>query len=92
MVLGRCHCRYGNAQIDSLLLDSKNPRTGPKAKKTTKQSFDMLDEETIKVLNDHWEDSEQSSLMWELISTGSGREFMEVLQEYPELAHIRSAE
>ena len=57
-----------------------------------KPSFEKLDQDTIKVLNDHWEDSEQSSLMWQLISSGSGREFIEVLQEYPELAHIRSAE
>lgn len=46
----------------------------------------------MKVLNERWEDSEQSSLMWELISSGSGREFMDALQEYPELAHVRSAD
>lgn len=75
------------------LLASKKGGVGSKEKKKMKKSsFEKLDEETIKVLNEHWEDSEQSSLMWQVISSGSGREFMEVLQEYPELAHVRSAE
>jgi dolichyl-diphosphooligosaccharide--protein glycosyltransferase len=42
------------------------------------------------MINEDWENSDQTSLMWEVISNGKLGEFVEVLQEYPELAHVRS--
>jgi len=42
------------------------------------------------MINEDWEDNERTSMLWELISQGQARELFSLLQEYPELAHIRS--
>lgn len=42
------------------------------------------------MINENWENSEQTSLMWELISQGAFVDFVSALQEFPELAHVRS--
>jgi len=70
-----------------------NRKGSHKAKrKPSSESFKKLDAEAIETLNLRWEDNEATSLMWELISSGRGREFLDTLREYPEMAHVRSAD
>lgn len=57
-----------------------------------KKSFKKLDAESIEKLNAKWDDNEQTSYMWDVISEGRMMELFEVLQEYPEVAHIRSSD
>jgi dolichyl-diphosphooligosaccharide--protein glycosyltransferase len=42
------------------------------------------------MLNEDWEDNEKTSMMWEIMKDGNMYEFVALLQEQPELAHIRS--
>lgn len=44
------------------------------------------------MINEDWEDNEKTSMMWEIIKDGEIQEFYALLQEHPELAHIRSAD
>lgn len=46
----------------------------------------------IQQLNRKWENSEQTSALWELISKNRVRELMDVLAQAPELGHLRSAD
>jgi dolichyl-diphosphooligosaccharide--protein glycosyltransferase len=57
-----------------------------------KKSFQKLDAESIKLVNERWEDNEQSSYLWDVISEGKTMDLIEVIKEYPEVAHIRSAD
>jgi dolichyl-diphosphooligosaccharide--protein glycosyltransferase len=52
--------------------------------------FQKLSWDQIEMLNEDWENNEQTSRMWEIISHGEWSEFVGLLQEYPEMAHIRS--
>lgn len=45
---------------------------------------------SIESINEDWEDNERTGLMWEIIKDGEIQEFVALLQEHPELAHIRS--
>lgn len=55
-----------------------------KLKKLNKHDIDMI--------NEDWEDTEETSMMWEIISNGMIREFIGLITEAPELVHIRSAD
>ena len=52
--------------------------------------FSKLPWDQIDLLNEEWENTEQTSVMHMIISQGSWEDFVNILQEYPELAHIRS--
>jgi dolichyl-diphosphooligosaccharide--protein glycosyltransferase len=67
-------------------------RQGPGGEERQKKSFKKLDAESIKKINERWEDNEHSSYLWNVISEGKIMELFEVLQEYPEVAHVRSAD
>lgn len=51
-----------------------------------------MDEQSIKEINSYWEDTEGTSTMWEIISDARIAEFVGILQDHPELAHIRSSD
>lgn len=51
-----------------------------------------LDPHQIDIINEDWDDTEETSMMWEIISQGMIREFMTLVQEAPEIVHIRSAD
>merc|ERR1712038_345015 len=51
-----------------------------------------LNSATIAKLNSQWQDTEQTSAMWSLISNNQLPELMQAIAEYPELAHLRSAD
>jgi len=55
-----------------------------------KKSFKKLSKVTIDSINEDWEDNEKTSMMWEVIKDANIYEFVELLQDQPELAHIRS--
>jgi dolichyl-diphosphooligosaccharide---protein glycosyltransferase len=42
------------------------------------------------MINEEWENNEKTSMMWEIIKDAEIQEFVSLLQEHPELAHIRS--
>jgi hypothetical protein len=44
----------------------------------------------IEMINEDWENTEQTSAMWVIISQARWNELLNILQEYPEIAHIRS--
>jgi dolichyl-diphosphooligosaccharide--protein glycosyltransferase len=67
-------------------------RQAPGGEEGRKKHFKKLDAESIKKINERWEDSEQTSYMWDVISEGKIMDLLEVLREYPEVAHIRSAD
>jgi dolichyl-diphosphooligosaccharide--protein glycosyltransferase len=56
----------------------------------TETKFRVLNPEAIDMINEDWEDNERTSMMWELIKDAEIQEFVSILQEHPELAHIRS--
>ena len=59
--------------------------TPPKA-----ASFQRLSDASIDTINEDWENNEKTSMMWEIIKDADIEEFAAVLQQHPELAHIRS--
>lgn len=42
------------------------------------------------MINEDWEDNEKTGMMWEIIKEAEIHEFIAILQEHPEMAHIRS--
>lgn len=52
----------------------------------------MLGPHEIDIINEDWADTEETSMMWELISNGMIREFVGLVREAPELIHMRSAD
>jgi hypothetical protein len=78
-----CFLHLYDSQKDS---DKKERRKAtPKSSKFSKLPWDK-----IELLNEEWENSEDTSLMWDIISKGEWTEFVNILQEYPEMAHMRS--
>jgi dolichyl-diphosphooligosaccharide--protein glycosyltransferase len=51
-----------------------------------------LSQAQIDEINKVWEDNPTTSMMWEIISNGHVKELIEMLTDYPELAHSRSAD
>ncbi len=64
--------------------DSQSRGSQPKVRR--------LDPHQIDMINEDWEDTDETSMMWEFISQGMIREFMAIVQEVPEIVHIRSAD
>lgn len=66
------------------------PSSGPKRQpwKPVRTVSDLA----IQQLNNRWEDTEETSMLWQLISQNRVREFMEVVGNTPELAHVRSSD
>jgi dolichyl-diphosphooligosaccharide---protein glycosyltransferase len=50
----------------------------------------QLDASDIDMLNEHWENSPLTTMLWELISENRLAEFNSIVQESPGLAHVRS--
>jgi dolichyl-diphosphooligosaccharide--protein glycosyltransferase len=42
------------------------------------------------LINEDWENNEKTSMMWEIIKDADIQEFAAVLQQHPDMAHIRS--
>jgi dolichyl-diphosphooligosaccharide--protein glycosyltransferase len=53
-------------------------------------SFRRLSDSSIDLINEDWENNEKTSMMWEIIKDADIQEFAAVLQQHPDLAHIRS--
>lgn len=74
---------------------NSNPKSsGPRKER---RAFDAsklprLSKAEIEVLNEDWDDREETSAMWEIISQGMIREFIGVLMEDPSMAHVRSSD
>lgn len=56
------------------------------------ENIRRLDPHQIDIINEDWEDTEETSMMWEIISQGMFREFMAIVLESPEIIHVRSAD
>lgn len=59
---------------------------------TNEMRVKMLSADVIDKINEEWEDTEETSMMWELISNGKIREFVGIVQGAPELVHVRSSD
>jgi len=51
-----------------------------------------LSMEAIEEINKKWEDNPTTSTLWEIISQDRAKELIEILTEYPEVAHVRSSD
>ncbi len=68
----------------------KAARQQQKRQKPKKEAPKRLSDEDIEEINENWENNEDTTLMWGLISSGRLSEFREAIVNKPELAHIRS--
>lgn len=85
---------YSNKHADSGSYDD-DPSADDPRQMTLDQFMEKirrLDPNQIDMINEDWEDTEETSMMWEIISQGMFREFMGVLLESPEIIHVRSAD
>jgi hypothetical protein len=73
------HSKNGNALNRDSVKDSVNNK-----------NFRKLAAASIDLINEEWENTDKTSMMWQIIKDADFQEFLEVLQEHPELAHIRS--
>ena len=74
-----------------ILTHNYSKKARSKAEKE-KVSFKTLEPYVIEMINEKWEDNEYTSSMWQAISGGHLREFVEILQHSPEAAHVRSSD
>ena len=51
-----------------------------------------LDDHDIDMINEDWDDTEETSMLWEIVSQGMIREFVGIIQDNPEIIHHRSAD
>ena len=51
-----------------------------------------LTPDIIERINAKWEDNEQTSNLWQTISSGNTKQLSEWLQRFPELGHLRSSD
>ena len=63
---------------------------GDDERASIEKKFRKLPAASIDLLNEEWDDNERTSMMWEVIKDADIQEFVALLQEHPELAHIRS--
>jgi dolichyl-diphosphooligosaccharide--protein glycosyltransferase len=59
-------------------------------RKPAKPSLKKLSAKEIIKINENWQDNEDTTLMWELISSNRKNDLLALLSERPELAYIRS--
>jgi dolichyl-diphosphooligosaccharide--protein glycosyltransferase len=55
-----------------------------------RKQIQKLSPESIDQINEKYESTEMTSAMWEYISQGKLAELAEVLENYPQVAHLRS--
>ena len=66
-------------------------RGGPAPRREARKvSIPKLKREEIDMINEDWDNTEMTTLMWEVISRGDYNELAGLLEEQPGLAHIRS--
>jgi len=72
----------------------KAPRKAVSSSEEQKDStkLKLLQKEDINAINQEWEDTEATSLMWELVSKGHGQELMDYFRYNPKAPHMRSAD
>lgn len=51
-----------------------------------------IDPHQIDMINEDWADTEETSMLWEIISQGNFRGFLGIVMEAPEIIHVRSAD
>ncbi|KAL7566257.1 hypothetical protein ACA910_011317 [Epithemia clementina (nom. ined.)] len=49
-----------------------------------------IDDEDIDIINENWENTPLTTMMWELIAENNFEEFYKIIQENPSLVHVRS--
>ena len=64
----------------------------PEKDAKTEMKVKVLKQEVIEKINEVWEDTDDTSMMWELISAGKFSEFVSVIEGAPEMAHVRSSD
>mmetsp|Transcript_3454 Transcript_3454/g.6448 ORF Transcript_3454/g.6448 Transcript_3454/m.6448 type:complete len:922 (+) Transcript_3454:71-2836(+) len=68
-------------------------KNDPEKKKKKEQGPSKAElEEMRDQLSDHWEDSEVTTRMWELINAGETEEISEWIAEHPQVAYVRSSD
>ena len=72
--------------------DEVPDKGSPEKDGKTEMKVKVLKPEVIEKINEVWEDTDETSMMWELISNGKFPEFISVIEGAPEMAHVRSSD
>ena len=91
------HCML-NRILNNIFRKKKNGEkitvgeTGENKKKKTWKPVRQVSTDEIKEINENWENAEETTKLWEMISNNEMNELLEHLMYYPEDAHLRSAD
>eukprot|EP00980_Cylindrotheca_fusiformis_P001415 scaffold345_cov134-Cylindrotheca_fusiformis.AAC.26 len=89
---GKADAEYQKQYFENLEKKGASRQAAKGGADKGKKAFQRVDEKSIERINAKWEDNEQTSYMWDIISEGRVAELLEVVQEYPEVVHVRSAD
>jgi len=85
---------YQRAYMENLMKPHHGGHKPETPKSTEKQQArkpaPKLSAEDIDMINENWENTERTTLMWQLISQGHTDKLREVFEIAPDVAHIRS--
>jgi len=91
-----------DSEYQKQYFENLSKKSGPKKSQSdtpstsgTKQKWKpskTLSDEAIAHLNSKWEDSQYTSVLWDIINNNELKRFMALLKESPELGHLRSAD
>ena len=92
---------YQREYFDNLLNRKTSEATPRKQKAAAAPTSDLktqdlnnfkneIDEEDIDIINENWENTPLTTMMWELIAENNFDEFYQIIQENPSLVHVRS--
>jgi len=70
----------------------KEEETRPSARKVQKKDFAEISPQEIKAISSRWEDTEETTMLWELISQNNLADLTEWLTDEPGAAYRRSAD
>lgn len=96
MERGAKNCVSDQPSIVHLHCNSKKGAVGNSKPEPRKGLDDVemkvLAADQIETLNENWNDNEKTSLLWEVIKEGQIQEFVDILAEHPDMAHVRSSD
>jgi dolichyl-diphosphooligosaccharide--protein glycosyltransferase len=90
-VKGEDDTEYQKEYFDGLMKKQERPRREqPPPPKETRSKEKQLDAEDIELINEHWENNQATTVMWQLISENRVEDFATLLSQSATMAHIRS--
>ena len=93
---------YQKEYFDNLLNRKPTPQNAPRKPRAAQAPTSELktqdlnnfkneiDDEDIDIINENWENTPLTTMMWQMIAENNFEEFYQVIQENPSLVHVRS--